>query len=44
MFDLNPENWPPIHIKLVHSSISYPWAIYQNMIRVVKNRLVGMGL
>ena len=34
----------PIHIKLVHSSVIYRWAIYQNTIGVVMHRLVGMGL
>ena len=35
----------PTHIKHVHFSVSYQWAICQNTIGVVINRLVvGMGL
>ena len=49
MLDMNqhtdrPENLPPIQIKCVHSSMSYQWATYENVIGVVLNRLVGMAL
>ena len=35
---------PPIHIKPIHSSVSYQQAICQNMIGVDAHRLVDMTL
>ena len=34
----------PIQIKHVHSIVSYQWAIHQNTIGMVQDRLVGRGL